>query len=95
MKFLKSVLIFIREIDLTAIGKTFLTGFGWGARFLGGIAMRIVEKVIDKQIKKGEDNLDVSIKDQEIEARAKANADKIAGTTTDEDLDNAFRDSLK
>lgn len=99
METLKALLKTFRELNLTAIAQRLLTKLGgfWGllARILGVFFLRFIEKLIDQQIKKAEDAIDEQKTAQELKDRAKANADKINEAKTDDELDDAFRDSLK
>lgn len=98
MKFLKSVLTYIRRTNLTAIAQAAMTSIGgaagWVARFLGGFLIKALEILVDKEIQKIEDRIDISESDKANAERAKANAQKINDAKTDSELDDAFRNSL-
>ena len=94
MEYLKSLLATIRKINLTAIGKNALTGFGWLGRTVGGFFMGMLEAVVDAQIKKGEQAIDTKVSDNKIDEEAKQDVEQINQATTDDEFDAAARKSL-
>lgn len=95
MEFKKRFLELIKKINFTLIGKAILRAYGWGAQLLGGFLLRAAEKLLDRKIGDEIDKIDVAIKDQEIARASEARAKKIKEAKTDEELDEAFRDSLR
>lgn len=99
MNTLKRLLTFIRSINLTAIATAALTGvsgaWGWAARVVGPFVFRFLEGLLDNAIKRGEDSIDQTEADKELEKKAKQNTEGINNAKTDDDFDNAARDSLK
>ena len=90
----KRALEFLRNIDLTRIGKGILSKWGFIASFFGGLLLKFIEKVVDQKLKDAEDNLGIQEADKKIEEKAEQNLKKINEAKTDEDFDQAIRDSL-
>lgn len=95
MEFKKRLLEIIRAIDFTLLGKALLSGASTVARFLGGLMLRAVEKILDRKLGDAIDNVDVEIKDQAIEKDREAKAQAVKEAKTDDEIDEAFRNSLK
>lgn len=95
MELKKRLLELIKSLNLTAIGKIMLSGWGWFARLLGGLMLRAAEKLLDRKLGDAIDNIDVAIKDEEVAKDRAAKADAIRKAETDEAIDEAFRDSLR
>jgi hypothetical protein len=95
MSFLKSVLATIRKLDLSAIAQTAFSGLGWFGRIIGGVLAKLAEAILDKQIQKAEDGIEQKESDKVIEQKAEQNATRMEQAATDDDFDNAARDSLK
>lgn len=82
---------FIREIDFTSIFKAVVSGvggtYGWVLSFVLGPIFAGIEAAFDKALK-------LIISDSEYDAKAKADAQKVEDAKTDEQVDQAVRDSL-
>ncbi len=95
MSFVKRCLTFIRGLNLTAISKLFLSSQSWVTRFFASIFFKKVEVQVDRGLGQIEDTIDAKVEDQVIEQTAQAKVEQIMKAETDEELDEAFRDSLR
>lgn len=93
---LKRAIEALRNLDLTGIGKSFISKtWGFIASFFGGFILKFLEKLFDRKLKDAEDALDVKEADKEIEVDRTKKAEAIKNAETDEQIDDAFRDSLR
>ncbi len=94
--FLRATLGFIRSIDFATIITGALAGLGgWWGKILSFIARPVIKSVedkIDEQIAQYETE---EKSDAEIDKKAEESVEKISKAKTDEEVDEAFRDSLR
>ena len=92
---IKRALEYLRNLDLTAIGKSILAKWGFFASLVGGWILKFLEKIVDQKIKDAEDAIEIKEKDEVIAVERHKKAEAIENAKTDDEFDDAVRDSLK